>query len=409
VHQLLFYLLLVLLPTQLGFHFWPDWALVLGRRVDYLSPTLYFTDILIFLLLVSWNKISISWKIVIPICIFAALNTYFSISRPVAIYYWLKCIEFGLLGFYIIKAKPAMSLVSSALSLAILYSSILAIWQFAIQHSIGGLFWFFGERTFSGDTSGIAQISLGSLGLKLRAYATFPHPNVLGGFLAIVLPLLVIQKKKVYLPAIILGIIALVLSFSRAAWIVGGIGIVYSVLCMVYERKMKYTIRYTLYSILFVMSLLCIGVYVYFFPSMSDESVVVRQQLNVSAIHIWKSHPLIGVGLGNFLVVLPDFLPSRVIYFLQPVHNIYLLLLSEIGVIGGIGVIGVIWKIRKRVVCPLSLVSVFLLGLVDHYFLTLQQGQLLLTIIISLYLVIQYDHAPDANSRRVEHHSANHR
>ncbi len=54
MHMLLFSLLLVFLPTQLGYHVWPDWALVLGRRIDYISPTLYATDILIVLLLVSW-------------------------------------------------------------------------------------------------------------------------------------------------------------------------------------------------------------------------------------------------------------------------------------------------------------------------------------------------------------------
>jgi len=54
MQQVLFSLLLVFLPTQLGLHFWPGWALVLGRRLDYLSPTLYVTDILIVFLLIRW-------------------------------------------------------------------------------------------------------------------------------------------------------------------------------------------------------------------------------------------------------------------------------------------------------------------------------------------------------------------
>src|SRR5579872_3631132 len=41
-----FYLLtLLFLPTQLGKHFWPDFTVVEGFRIDYLSPTLYFTDL----------------------------------------------------------------------------------------------------------------------------------------------------------------------------------------------------------------------------------------------------------------------------------------------------------------------------------------------------------------------------
>src|SRR3972149_7133823 len=54
LHRYFFYLLLVLLPTQLGYHWWPSWALVLGRRIDYLSPTLYVTDILIFFVILFW-------------------------------------------------------------------------------------------------------------------------------------------------------------------------------------------------------------------------------------------------------------------------------------------------------------------------------------------------------------------
>src|SRR5258708_5835258 len=45
---------LLLLPTQFGRHFWPDFAFVQGQRSDYLSPTIYFTDIFITLLLLIW-------------------------------------------------------------------------------------------------------------------------------------------------------------------------------------------------------------------------------------------------------------------------------------------------------------------------------------------------------------------
>ena len=49
-----FYLLILFLPTQLGKHFWPNFSYVYGVRIDYLSPTLYFTDILIIGLFLSW-------------------------------------------------------------------------------------------------------------------------------------------------------------------------------------------------------------------------------------------------------------------------------------------------------------------------------------------------------------------
>ena len=54
LHRWLFYLLLLLIPTQLGYHFWPDFAFVNGIRVDYLAPTIYLTDLLILGIGISW-------------------------------------------------------------------------------------------------------------------------------------------------------------------------------------------------------------------------------------------------------------------------------------------------------------------------------------------------------------------
>src|SRR5687767_1088681 len=52
---LLYTLLLLFLPTQLGKHFWPEYSLLSGFRVDYLSPTLYLTDMLVLLLFLQWS------------------------------------------------------------------------------------------------------------------------------------------------------------------------------------------------------------------------------------------------------------------------------------------------------------------------------------------------------------------
>src|SRR5680860_1754307 len=47
-----FYLLILFLPTQVGKHFWLQSSFVYGLRIDYLSPTLYLTDILILIILI---------------------------------------------------------------------------------------------------------------------------------------------------------------------------------------------------------------------------------------------------------------------------------------------------------------------------------------------------------------------
>ena len=200
MHQLLFSLLLVLLPAQPGYHLWPGWALVLGRRIDYLSPTLYLTDIIIFLLLISWyvgKRKKIHFPILQTILIigFIVTNIYFAANRWVAFFSWIKILELVALGIYIVKTKPKFSAIIFPLSVGVFYSSVIAIIQFLLQHSIGGPLWFLGERTFSATTPGIAQIPLCfpnklNCPLMLRSYATFPHPNVLGGYLAVLLPVI---------------------------------------------------------------------------------------------------------------------------------------------------------------------------------------------------------------------------
>jgi O-antigen ligase len=465
LHLFFFYATIILFPTQLGYHFWPDWALVLGRRLDYLSPTLFLTDISIFLTLVFWMLSSRKhmYRLKIGICdflencppagglkigiyiplilafLYVSCNIYFATSPIISFSKWLKVLEFVVFGFYIIKTKPSFSRSLWCFSFAVFYSSIIAIAQFFLQHSVGGFLWYLGERTFDVTTPGIARIQLLLPSVfrfqsseYLRPYATFPHPNVLGGFLAVTLPLVIFNNVTTCLPArqvkqlnnwqasllktfrvitIIVGFLALLLTFSRSAWVAGIIGLI--IVSVIYFKSIKN------YSFLVFMAFVVfIGLFFVlpYFQTLTpeSESVFVRNELNSAAISMINPYPYLsislsphlffGVGLGNFLIELPKYYPHRDIFFLQPVHNIYLLLLSETGIVGFLFCVYFLWnllkhKTRKRSIgiclpsigsCRrqvqaglLSFVILLLLGIVDHYPLTLQQGQLLLTILLS--------------------------
>lgn len=429
IHRFFFFLLLLFLPTQLGLHFWPDWAMVLGRRVDYLAPTIFFSDLLVLFTLGLWVtplfvrrlrgmsnfQFPISKKNCISLLsggLFIFWNIFFATNHFVAIYKWIKVLEFVLLGWYIVKTKVQLSAICLPLAAGMLYSSIISIVQFLLQHSVGGPLWFLGERTFTVDTPGIARIDLCWRELKfastylphgcpevLRPYATFPHPNVLGGYLAALLPLIIIQlsncpiiqlsnlnKQKIfYFITLVFGIIALVLTFSRSAIVVGVVAIVLTI------ASRKHQVASSKGVFVIVGIFLLATFYLLLSTNSSSESVVVRQQLNRVAIEQFRQSPLFGVGLGNFLVNLPEMLPQKSVYFLQPVHNIYLLLLSEVGVVSLLGFLWLAFLILNNFkfqisIFNFSLFVLLLLGLVDHYPATLQQGQLLFTIVLSLCL-----------------------
>ncbi len=359
--------------------------MVLGRRVDYLSPTLHLTDILIFFLLISWGvdvlrhrrKVAKSFIFgFIGIVIAAFINVRLAVNPMAAFCAWVKVLEFAFLGCYIYTTRPERRRILFLLSWSVLYSSLVAIGQFLLQKSVGGPLWLLGERTFTLDTPGIARADFAGREI-LRAYGTFPHPNVLGGFLAITLPMILggIQKRasnmgrEFYGLVMTLGVIALILTLSRSAITLFAVVVSWQL------WKMK--------KAFFFLPLLMLITLPYLW---TDESFVVRNQLNDAAIQMVLSHPVFGVGLGNFLVELPTYLPTRTIYFLQPVHNIYLLLLSEVGALGVMGIFWILWRIRKHIEFSVALGTIAILGLVDHYFLTLQQGQLLLTIVFTLSL-----------------------
>lgn len=422
IHRKLFFLLIIFLPTQLGLHVWPEWSSVLGRRIDYLSPTIYFTDILIVLTLIFWWSESLlkrhpvfylpAWKSVgigIAAIIFIFVNIYFSQRPQIAIYKWIKVIEYLCLAWYIVRSRVTIATVFLPISIAVAFSSLLAILQFIFQHSLGGIFWLFGERTLSLDTPGVARFTVClpseySCRLVLRPYATFSHPNVLGGFIAMTLPYLIygsLHKKANYLSFIIVIVVALTglfVTFSRSAWFAGLLigGAAYYMVWkkIIIGSFVNRVIRHLgplLFICFFVITL------VLFFPSVTDESVVIRQELQQASIVIWQRSPITGVGLGNFLVTLPNVFSVRAGNFLQPVHNIYMLWLAETGLMGVFGIMLIFCMLCKplfatgrsqneHVLLLLPIIGICLLGFVDHYPVTLQQGQLLFTLSLSLFL-----------------------
>lgn len=392
-HRFLFYLLVLFLPTQLGKHFWPDWSMVNSLRTDYLSPTIYFTDLLILGILGLWgietlntqhltlNTIKQKTKIILVFSVlYLVFNSLFAQNQPAAFYKFVKLVEFILLGIYIAKNILVSQLPSIlvSLSIAVVYSSFLAILQFLNQGSLGGMFWFLGERSFNANTPGIAQLVWNGQ-LILRPYATFPHPNVLAGFLVICLLLIMWKKPKFWWFSFSIGIITLFLTFSRSAWLVFGL----SFLATAVIKKTK---------IIGLIGLagLAGGIVGIMFLGQAD-SWILRENLNLAALKMVQFSPFLGVGLNNFLVKLPDFYKfSGQVYFLQPVHNVYLLVLSELGPVGLIALGGFLFLTFRRLIVTrnypflLGFCSILLLGLFDHYFYTLQQGQLLVALILGM-------------------------
>lgn len=409
LHRQLFWLLIFLLPVQLGRHFWFEWTQVLGLPIDYLSPILYLTDLLVIAILFLWwldKKEELTFKVLkktiksnwwlLTAFVFLFVNAFLATNRGVAFYKLIKILEFAFLGLYIVRERYATDDLRYPLSGAVIYSSLIAIAQFIKQGTIGGIFWWLGERSFNLITPGIAKAIISGR-LILRPYATFPHPNVLAGFILVALILIGINRSVFKWAAQILGSIAILLSFSRATWL---IGLFAGLVLVIRDWRKKKGIVVGL-----VIFLVLIGGLFYRFalPLSGQEAITQRFSLAQIAIRMIKTNFLAGVGLNNFIPRLPDYWQQfGITYWLQPVHNIFLLIAAETGLVG---LVIFLWLLvltyrrllRKLFIMPasqdsfgmhyslfISLTAILLLGLFDHYWFTLQQTQLLLTVVFGL-------------------------
>src|SRR5690606_3203799 len=103
LETILYFATVFSITVQLGKHFWPPYSIIHGLRVDYLSPTLHVSDILIFALfcvtvvnrpafLTSYgHKLLKSGFIIAPFALI--VSTLFAYSPLVSLFALLKLAE----------------------------------------------------------------------------------------------------------------------------------------------------------------------------------------------------------------------------------------------------------------------------------------------------------------------------
>jgi len=154
---------------------------------------------------------------------------------------------------------------------------------------------------------------------------------------------------------------------------------------------------FIIYNLLFIILL---------FPELSFRFRVSPQEqavslrifyIQIASVMIF-SFPILGIGLSQFPVKLSSFADIRNSWMIQPVHNIYLLMASEVGLLGlGFFLFFVICLIRNSlfklktnsqsvfnfsyIICVLCLL---IIGLFDHFLITIQSGQLIFWLILGL-------------------------
>ena len=402
LEKLLFASALLLIPTQLAMHFWPPTSLVFGIRVDYLAPTIYLVDTVLIALLITWFFIDIKFirsflinnkKQIFVALLFVIANIMVSVSPLITSIKFFKVLEMSLFALYVSRRLFVFGKNKAIVFIALssIPVSVVGIAQFFLGHTVGGLLYFFGERSFTLSTPGIALVQLGGID-HLRAYSFFPHPNALAGYLAVsALLLIYLGVKRGNMPRIVFVLIStcVVLAFSLSSVI--SLLIIFTIYFFSKTRYLTESISRHFVLLIVLLSLLMPFVSSYLLNTnfTFPDNISERMSLSVSSAKIISEHFLFGVGLNQFIPNLQSVVVgSGATLLLQPVHNIFLLIAAEMGIVGLILISGLFNILIKKLVGRgavfgvLILVFIGLTGLLDHYWITINQNMLLIALCV---------------------------
>ncbi len=393
--RIFFFLALLSLPIQLNKYFFLSSSYVLGIPIDYRAISVYFSDITIFLFIVSFifdrnrelPKFFSSNKHVIYAFllfnIYLLFDALITASSPgPAFYFSLKFLElslFCLATTLMLQDTRNQKNIQKILIFSLFWQALILISQFLKQGSLG--LTFLGERSFTSGTVSIAHLNVfGSL--LLRPYGTFPHPNVAAAFLFIYLLLLYILTstrffKKHFLIFVPITL-ALLLTFSRTVFIAAYLTL------LNFKRK-------PILLLLGFFALLAIIYWLVNLPDLQVASISERLVLLQAALDIAIKNVFFGLGSGNFIAELGklNLFTLTQIRLLQPVHNVFFLILAENGLFGLLLFSYLLFAIAKFATTPAKVglfISLLVLSSLDHFFWTLQQGQLLLFLSIAFII-----------------------
>jgi O-antigen ligase len=201
----------------------------------------------------------------------------------------------------------------------------------------------------------LSAVSEHMISLK-RIGSCFGWPNVLAGFLMLILPLsfvctfTVVNKRERYYATVITLVISLAMLFtySITAWVSLIFAALASAILLLKSEKIRPS-RLTIFIISAISVLIALIIMNKRRTPFTGYSFSSRIMFLKSALLMIKDHPFLGRGLGTFGVVNPNYisLPEG---FSRYAHNAYLQVWAETGIIGLLPFISVIWLVLKKAV-----------------------------------------------------------
>ena len=407
-----------LLPVSLCFWYYRLIVPADHARIyfTYDSVLFFLSDGIAFLAVLAWlcarlighRPASVSGQLVLPMSLFAlvmlaSLSTVWSIAPMFSLYtaahLWL------MLGLFLsVRDEPdSWRMIEVGCVAALVLQSSISGWEFVAQSTAFltplHLTW---PGALVPTMSGPSVVQLADGARWLRAYGTLPHPNILGGFLLALMtgPLTIFLRGGVRrwwaLGLFGIATIALVLTFSRSAWLgylAGGAVVMLHRRSLDGKRLLWLTaivlacliaVAFPLRSLIFVRAP---GSQV----STEAGSTYERALLGDQSWDLLRARPL-GLGAGAFVVGLAAQFPAT--NPVEPVHNVVLLAASELGWLAGLSCLiagaAIVLESRRAhgadaVVLSAIAAGLIVIGLGDHYLWSLAPGRTLATLFLGAW------------------------
>ncbi|PJE57863.1 MAG: hypothetical protein COU81_03655 [Candidatus Portnoybacteria bacterium CG10_big_fil_rev_8_21_14_0_10_36_7] len=421
IERILFYLLIFFLPfgTRMVLKSWG------GEFNEWNSAFFYLNDVFLLATVFLWalrvrGKI-LEFDIVNVVLLFFLLWNLLSIivseNYGISIYRLIKFFELTVF-FWYVRGNIYQYYKTSKLEKIIwiiiasgLVQVVVAGWQFINQRAIGLIV--LDESPIAPDVAGVAKLA--EEGVKIvRSYGLLPHPNILGAFLllgvALCLILVFIYKRSNFLnnilPLVSLAILMLGIFFSFSRYIILSLLLMLIMLIILPNISLA-TKGWNKVKVISIYLFAFLSFGLVFKTELFSRFTTINQGYGLSSRILYNqvaeqlilAHPLLGVGVGNYVWTVRN--SMQYAWQVQPVHNIFLLIASEGGVIAGILFIGLLYLILSRglryviktkeegtfkLFNIIIFVTVILItgGLFDHYIWTIWQGQLMLWLCLGI-------------------------
>lgn len=421
----LFYLFVFLLPWQIKLIIRPSLS-------NFTEISFFASHLVLVLLLFSFllykglkrnfrAKSSILWYSLAGLSLFAFISFFLAPDQVLAFYKYI-IIMLGLGLFYLLQEgfkRPAYTeaILEKTKVIFVFLSSIslhvlLGIYQFLSQRAFA--FKYLGLASHFPEDLGVSVVETTS-GRWLRAYGGFDHPNIFAGVLviSIILALYFLAKKKSIRTKLetaeslflflfyFFTLLALLFTFSRSAWLAFIIGFI-SLLAYFLIKRERWALGRL--AALFVFSLILCSTIIFSYQDLFSTRLEAKGKLEaislnerrgqiMQACDLIKDNWFFGVGLANYTTFLENKDleqkgGKKEAWAYQPVHNSFLLLWSESGLLALVFFFTffiALWRQSRHEVFAWSLMlPLIILMFFDHWLLSLPFGIIFLFFVFGI-------------------------